>query len=288
MALTVDQTKEIIRGAKNADSVIASIKFANEGGSQTGTANAWAYLHALASNLLSQLFDKFQSDVTTLVASNVAANPLWIKNKVLAFQTGYQAAIDEETFITSYVAIDETAKIVTQCSVKTAVNGTVNIKVAKGGSAPEKLTTPELEELESYYELINPSGILVNFISKDADRLFIEATIFYNGQYISIIEDNVKDAIAAFIAALPFDGNMVISDLEATIRAVEGVNDSVFKNVYARAFETDFLTAATKLMDDYKLLAIGSRKWETVAGYMVAEDTSGYTLTDKLTFTIDG
>jgi hypothetical protein len=287
MALTVDQTKEIIRGAKNADPVISDIKFANEGGSQVGTANAWAYLHALASNLLSQLFDKFQSDVTTIVQNNVAGNPFWVKSKILEFQTGHQAEIDGTTFITSYPTVDLDAKIITQCSVKTALNGQVNIKVAKGGASPEKLTTIELDELKSYYELINPSGILFEVISNAPDRLFVEATIYYNGQYVSVISDTTIAAINAYLSSLPFDGNMVLSDLEATIRAVEGVTDVVFENVYARSSVTVF-ASATKMIENYKLTTLSNRKWETVAGYMISEDTSGSTLADSLTFTIDG
>jgi len=254
MALSIDQTKEIIRGAKNEDSVISDIQFANEGGSQTGLANAFAYLHALASNLLSQLFDKFQSDITTELALNVAAVPLWIKKKVMLFQTGYQAKIDEDTFIVGYDEINEDARIVTQASVKTAVNGQVNIKVAKGGDNPEALTAPELTELSAYYELFNPAGITFQFISRDADRLYVKAQIYYNGQYDSVIEATVTLAIESFLASLPFDGNMIVSDLERAIRLVEGVTDVVLENVYARAEETLF-ASATKLIDASSLPA---------------------------------
>ena len=287
MALSIEQTKEIIRGSKNLDPAISDIKFANEGGSQTGIANAFAYLHALASNLLSQLFDKFQSDITTQLALNVAAVPLWIKKKVFEFQAGYQATINTSTFIVSYAKIDLVTRIVTQCSVKTAINGQVNIKVAKGGSTPLALTTSELNELKSYYDLINPAGIVVQFISKNADRLFVKAGIYYNGQYDSVIQANVKLAITSYLASLPFDGSMLISDLETALRLVEGVKDVVFEKIYARAVETLY-SSSTKMIEAYKLTSISNRKWETVSGYMIPEDTSGFTLTDSLSFSIDG
>ena len=57
--IKIEETKEIFRKVKNEKPEISKIQFANEGGSQTGMANMFAYLHGLASNLLSQLFVRF-------------------------------------------------------------------------------------------------------------------------------------------------------------------------------------------------------------------------------------
>jgi hypothetical protein len=287
MALSVDQTKEIIRGAKNADSVISNIKFSNEGGSQTGTANAWAYLHALASNLLSQLFDKHLTDTTEVLKNNIAATPIWIKNKILAFQNGDSVEMNEETGIVEYPFIDATKQIVTQCSVTNANYGEVNIKVAKGGTDPVALDSGELTAVQSYYANLNPAGIRYNIISLDADRLLIRGVVYYDGQYQDSIQTDVETAVNAYLAALPFDGAMVIKDLEQAINAVAGVEDIVIQELSARDSTTDF-DDRTRLIDEYKLTSVGNRKWDSVSGYMKTENQSGHTIGITLTYAING
>lgn len=284
MALEVSQIKEIIRAEKNLNPEISPILFADEGGSQAGNGNLWAYLHALASNIMSQLMDLFTAEVNTTVLTNVPATPQWIKSKILKFQSGDYLVFDSTTFVASYPTVNASKQIVTQCSVTTGLNNKVNIKVAKGGSTPQKLTDPEIEALAAYYDILNPAGISFTILSKDADRLRVEAEVFYDGQYSAVIEDNTKAAINAFLAAIPFDGTMLVSSLEAAIKAVQGVNDVMITNLWARAEETPF-ASTTKLIEDSTM---NERKWDTVAGYMIAEDETGNTLDNTLTFTIDG
>lgn len=287
MALSIEQTKEIIRGAKNLDPVISDIKFANEGGNQTGTANAWAYLHALASNLLSQLFDKFQSDVTDILKNNIAATPIWVKNKILAFQFGDSVEMNETTGVVEYPVVDVTKKIITQCSVTNASYGEVNIKVAKGGIMPIALSSGELTAVQSYYANLNPAGIRYNIISLNADKLLVRGVVYYDGQFQDSIKTDVETAINAYLASLPFDGAMVIKDLEQAINAVNGVEDIVIQELSARDSTTDFADR-TRLIDDYKLTNVGNRKWDSVSGYMITEDHSGDTIGITLTYSVNG
>jgi hypothetical protein len=98
--------------------------------------------------------------------------------------------------------------------------------------------------------------------------------------YSDVISANVIAAIEAYLAALPFDGQLLISDLEVVIRDVTGVSDVVLKNVRARANGTA-LSGANYLVQDSQLIA---RFWNTVAGYIVGETTASNTLSDTLTF----
>ena len=287
MSLSIEQSTEIIRATKNADPVISDIKFANEGGSQVGTANAWAYLHALGSNLLSQLFDKHLTDTTEVLKNNIAATPIWIKNKILAFQYGDSVEMNEETGVVEYPVIDTDKQIITQCSVTNASYGEVNIKVAKGGTSPVALASGELTAVQSYYANLNPAGIRYNIISLDADRLMIKGVVYYDGQYQDSIQTDVESAVDAYLASLPFDGAMVIKDLEQAINAVNGVEDMVIQELSARDSTTDFADR-TKLIDSYQLTSVGNRKWDSVSGYMITEDESGETIGITLTYAING
>jgi hypothetical protein len=163
----------------------------------------------------------------------------------------------------------------------------VNIKVAKGGISPVALSNGELTAAQSYYSNLNPAGIRYNIISLDADRLLIRGTIYYNGQYQDSIQTDVEAAVNAYLAALPFDGAMVIKDLEIAINNLAGVEDIVIQELSARDETTDFADR-TKLIDDYKLTNVGNRKWDSVSGYMITEDESGETISDTLEYLING
>jgi hypothetical protein len=71
-----------------------------------------------------------------------------------------------------------------------------------------------------------------------------------------------------------------VSDLEIAIKNAAGVKDVVLKNVYARK-DTTLFASATKLIEDNCVILRG---WDTIAGYIVPETTSGQTLNDSLTF----
>ena len=108
----------------------------------------------------------------------------------------------------------------------------------------------------------------------------VAAQVYYNGSYSAVIQANVIAGINAFLASLPFDGSMQLSDLEAAIRNVEGVNDLILNNVVSRQ-DSVALANGTYLVQNNQYI---SRKWPTVSGYIVPETTTGFTLADTLTF----
>jgi hypothetical protein len=69
-------------------------------------------------------------------------------------------------------------------------------------------------------------------------------------------------------------------DLEAAIRNVTGVNDVFLTNVAARADGTAFGSKTYLVQANTQLLT----QWQTVAGYIIEETTSGETFADKLTY----
>ncbi len=156
------------------------------------------------------------------------------------------------------------------------------MKVAKS-SPPEALTGGEVSALQSFLNIKEPAGIQSKALSLDPDRILVEAEVFYDGQYSAVISASVIAAIDAFLAALDFDGIVKVSDLEGAIKAVPGVSDVVFENVITRA-ETTTYPAGTKLVDNF---ALAIKQWQTIAGYIIQEDSSGGTFTDTLTFTAE-
>lgn len=241
----------------------------------------WTYVVAVAINFLEQLMDIFQTEVEATVALSAPQTAQWVQDRVFRFQ--YNATnpqiVQLINLVPEYPIVDPTLRIVTRCSVKSTISNVVQIKVAKD-NPPTPLVTGELSALQSYVDIIGVAGVQYLVISTASDKLYIDADIYYNGQYSAVIQTNVIASINTFLASIPFDGTVKMLDLEIAIRNTEGVNDVVFNNVRARK-DADPLASAIYLIQANELIG---RQWPTISGYIVAETTSGNTLTDTLTF----
>lgn len=240
------------------------------------------FIVATAINIFEQLLDLFKANITAIVALSAPATPQWLQAKIFNFQ--YSATNPQNiqliNTVPTYAVVDPTLLLITRASVKTSLANTVAIKAAKL-TPPVALLAPELSALQSYINSIGIAGINYTVTSANPDQIFIQATVFYQGTYAAIILQSVTAAIATFLANLAFDGSMKVSDLENTIRNVTGVNDVVLQNVTVRR-DQDTVAQGTVLIQNQTEVA---RLWATIAGYMVAENTAGYTLATTLTLT---
>lgn len=244
----------------------------------------FAFVVAVAVNFLEQLMDIFTANVESIAATAAPATPAWLQAQIFKFQ--YSATVPQViqliNFAPAYPVVDPSLQIITRCSVTTTVANQVQIKVAKG-ITPGALASPELDALKAY---VNPpngigiAGITYNISSTNSDKLYVQATIYYSGDFSAVIATNVIAAINTYLSALPFNGKMKLSDLEFAVRAVTGVNDVVMVNVRARPDAIAFGSATFLIQAQQEI----SRLWNTVSGYMVPETTAGQTLTDSLTF----
>lgn len=277
MARTIDQIQNSIIAEKEATSELSALTSQ----SRRSEWRLWTRVIATVQAYLEQLFDVFKTQIETLLAKGAPSTPLWIQDQVFKFQ--YDATNPQvlvmDNFAPKYTTVDETLRIVTRCSVKTDFSNTVNVKVAKS-ETPEPLDLSEKSALQDYVTMIGTAGITYLVISSDSDKLYVEADVYYRGQYSAIISDSVQTAITNFLSNIPFDGKLLISDLEIAIKSVAGVKDVVLKNVYARK-DTTLFASATKLIENNCVILRG---WDTIAGYIVPETTSGQTLNDSLTF----
>lgn len=255
------------------------------------------YTFAIAQNLLEQLQDIFITRVEEIQARSSAASSLWLQDKMFKFQ--YDATTPQilqavTVLLTSptgvaysylalqYPIVDATKRIITACSIRTNISGQVKVKVAKGNPFTA-LTTPEVDAAQSYIDMIGAAGITYQIISLPADKLMIQANIYYLGSYSAVIQANVIAALNAFLqnaSIQNFDGSIKLSLIEDAIQAVEGVTDIVFVNVRARR-DADAYSAGTDIVLNQNVI---SRLWPTVAGYMVEETTAGKTFADMLNF----
>lgn len=241
----------------------------------------YTYIVAVGINALEQLIDIFTVSVENTAASASPATASWLQNQILQFQ--YSATnpqiLQLINFAPAYPTVDATLRIISRCSVTTNLSNQVVIKTATG-TTPAALTTDQLSALQSYVNLIGIAGVNYLCTSSASDKIYVQANIFYQGQYSSVISANVQAAIVSFLANIPFNGKVKVSDLETVIRSVTGVNDVVLVNVRTRDDSTA-LSSASYLVQNQQVIG---RQWATIAGYIVAETTTGSTLADSLTF----
>lgn len=250
--------------------------------SATAIWNLITYVFAVSIAFFEQLIDSAKVEIETIAAAAVPGTPEWIQAQVFMFQ--YSAitpqVIELVNFVPTYPTIDETLRIVTKCSVVTNTNNTVLIKVSKTSGT---LSGSEVTALTAYLDAIMFAGVRYSIVNLVADKLSIGATVYYNGQYSAVIAINVKRAISAYMADLPFNGTVKMSDIQAAIISTSGVNDVTFDFIYARANATSF-AAAYKIYD--LSLSLDNRVWNTVSGTIVEETTGGETFDDTITFQI--
>lgn len=278
MARTISEIQQQMLDNIAADPVLGSLLTST---SRRAIYRLWTYIVAVAINTLEQLMDIFSAKVEAIAATAAPATATWLQAQILKFQysdTNPQV-VQLINFAPAYPVVDETLRIISRCSVTTNLSSQVLVKVATG-EPPAALNSAQVAALQSYLGEIGIAGVIYNVISEASDKLFVQANIFYQGQYSAVIKANVIAAIGAYLSALPFNGQVKITDLEDAITGVEGVNDVVLVNVRARANGTVFASSSYLVQNQQTL----SRLWNTIAGYMVGETTTGSTLNDSLTF----
>jgi hypothetical protein len=285
MARTLDVIQTEIKTKVRTYPSLDDYLFPEEGGSQVSVFNIIIYIVAASLFTLETMIDLLKADIQEIADRAPSGNASWVRQQILNFQFGDAVVLTD--FVPGYAVVDESARIVTRCSVKQLTSGVLSIKVAKGtvpSLAP--LSAPELAALSDYYfgtsttEGIGFAGVRATFINLNPDRMKVSATVYYFGQYVqATVKTNVIAAINDFFGSFSddaFDGTVFISKLRDAIEAVEGVSRVVFTDIKAREATVALGSATTIDLQGY---------YTTVAGYLISEDTGGSTLNDTITMT---
>ena len=210
------------------------------------------YSFATVCAYLEQLMDILKASIETTASQSAAASSLWVQAKMFLFQ--YSATnpqiLQLINIVPQYPVIDPTLRIITACSVTSTNPNDVTIKVAKGNPFVALDPSTELAAAQGYINQLGTAGINYNVVSLNSDKLYVNADIWYQGQYSTVISANVIAALDNFLQNLSqtnFDGSLKMTDLENVIRTVPGVNDVVLKNVRGRA-DVDLFAAGIDLI----------------------------------------
>jgi hypothetical protein len=255
--------------------------------SQTAIYTLWKYIMSVSIFIVETLTDTLKAEIETTIANQAIGSDSWLKGKVDEFQ--FSSTVPQVLTIVNHVAaystIDTTLQIITRSTVSTLPSRLVSVKVAKS-DPPEALSGTEKTSLEGYLDKLSFSGVAPVVTSLEADKMFLEAEVFYDGQYASTISADVIVGLEIYMASLDFDstkpeGKVNVEALTDAVQGVTGVNDIVITGMAMRSDTTAF--GSKVFLVDNKTLIF--KDYPTIAGYVVEEDTAGETLTDKLTFT---
>lgn len=284
MARSQQEIRTLMDDAQAAESSLSVLN----NPSQTSVFNLEKDVVASVTNLHEQLWDELRTDLEAQITAAPPASPAWIQDRVLKFQ--YSATNPQVlqliNFAPSYPVVDEDLMIVTRCSVKTDLNKIVKIKVAKS-DPPAVLAALEYSSLTGYLNNIMPAGVGFDLVNIDGDRLYVNAEVFYNGEYTSSIQDNVEAAINNYLANIPFDGLIKISEIEDSMQSVAGVTDVKLNTIKARSNSTAFASATIIYDVTSSTSGTNARIWDTVSGWIIEEDTVGETFADSITYTVN-
>lgn len=285
MARAIEIIQNEIKTAIRTYSSLDAYKFPEDGGSKVSVFNVMVFVISAAIFTFETMMDILQASIQSIADSAPSGNAKWVQRQILNFQFG--DVIQLVDFVPTYSPVDETHRIVTQCSVKQLTSGFLAIKVAKGTSPSlGPLSGPELSALKDYYfgtsttEGVGFAGVRTTFINANPDRMRVQATIYFFGQYVDAdVNTAVIDAINNFFATFSntaFDGTVFMIKLVDAIQAVAGVSRVTLDDIKARDATVSLGSATTIDPQGF---------YTTVAGYLISEDTSGNTLADTITMT---
>lgn len=192
----------------------------------------FVFIVSYAHVLLEALFDTHKKEVADIIEQKYPHRPSWYRSKALAFQYGFDLIPDTDKYDNTGFDDDvvEDSKIIKYSAV-TKNGGQLLIKIAAESSgvlAP--ITLPQKEAFDAYIDEIADAGVNYLVVNNLPDILDLNLQIFYdslvlNKYGMSILNGNypVEEAILEYMKELPFNGELVLFDLETKLKTVEGV-----------------------------------------------------------------
>lgn len=202
--------------------------------SKVSIESIWFYVVAFGIAVFEKLFDAHKTEVATLIAEERTHTLRWYSTKALAYMHGYSLIEGSDTYDTSALSDEQiaAAKVVKNASAVEKAN-VVYIKV-KGvnGRLTSGLVGEDTNQeagLEAYFKEVKDAGVKLKIINLDADYYKCTIDIWYDPMVLNSygldINGNkpVRDAVNAFIASLPFNGEFRHDDFIIYLNAIPGV-----------------------------------------------------------------
>lgn len=236
------------------------------------------YVVAVAICTLEKLMDAHLSDVESYIATMAPHTLKWYVTKARAYRYGQSLITDTDQYSGTNATTGEAytdSEIETMQVVKYAActeeNAVVTLKAAAmSDSKPTALTADQLSGLASYIGKIKDAGVAITVNSQEGDSLNMTVEVWYDPSVLTYASgvlsgvsggEPVKEAIEAYLADMPFNGELRTDSLVDAIQAVAGV-----EIVQLRALSSQ---------------AVGAGNYNNIDGYEIP--VAGYYKLNELT-----
>ncbi|WP_163444923.1 nucleotidyltransferase [Flavobacterium columnare] len=238
----------------------------------------FVYIVAVAIWIMEQLFSIHKTQIDTAIYEYKPGTPRWYRNMALAFQMGFNLLPNDDQFDNTNATPEqiEASKIVKYCSIpeEGVESSRLIIKIAgEQGDTLRKLSDSELAGFKDYIKKIRYAGVKHLIVNNPADKLLLQMQIFVNplvignhGVNIRTGSKSVELALKNYLKRLPFDGELIINDLIATLRAVDGVENVNITSIQSSKYNND-----TRSYESFKSINI---KTIPEAGYFELDNQS--------------
>lgn len=228
----------------------------------------YVFIVAFSIWVLETLFDTHKAEIQEIITNDKAHRPSWYRTKAKAFQYGFPLIEDSDLYNNTGYATDqiEASKIIKYSAV-TQNSGQLLIKIAtENNGVLSPITEPQKASFDAYIAEIADCGVKYIVVNNQPDKLLLTMQIYRDPLVIdengmSIVNANypVQEAILEYMKELPFNGELVLFDLETKLKKVEGVN--IPETVKAESQAIDLSTG------DYKDAEIIDVKTVPESGY---------------------
>lgn len=198
-------------------------------------------MFALLKQTIQATQDQFFAKVEELIKSASVGSIAWYVEQAKLFQLGDAPIIQNGRM--AYDVVDEQKRIIVQAAISEDLNsGRLTLKVAKKTDGLVPLALDELEAVKSYVGKVKYAGVVVDVISIEADQVKLIATVKVDRQVLTttgtLLSDSskypIREAIAAYLAYLPFDAVLSVTGLTDAIQKVKGVKDFTVTSSFSR------------------------------------------------------
>ena len=184
--------------------------------------------------VLETIFDTHKNEVEELLSKLIPGTARWYRNKALAFQYGFDLVEDSDVYDNSSEdeQLVEDSKIIKYAAIVEAEDQSrLIVKIAtEQNDELVPIQPTELEAFKAYMEEIKYAGVRLTVINYLPDLLRLNLRIYrdpllldQNGVHRIIGNKPIEDALQEYMKELPFNGELVVQDLQDKLQSVDGV-----------------------------------------------------------------
>lgn len=192
--------------------------------SRVSVENMLFYIFAASAWVLESLFDIYKTEIEATMEEIIPHRPKWYRDKMLAFMKGCELVPDTDKYDTSDMTEEqiEAAQVVRHAvAVENSDSSLLTIKV-RGEEG--KLDEETEVQLAAYIAEIKDAGVRISLVNEDPDVFNCTVDVYYNPLLLpETVGAACVEAIEAYIANLPFNGEYNNMTLVDKLQAVDGV-----------------------------------------------------------------